>query len=141
MITRLLLSAFWFTGGGAAIGVQAACWPGFIQSEWFDEQVREIRFADGARALLNAPHPLRFRKDRTTLLIVYATPNGSSVEQTLGCRQTEDLDWHYDIQQVAAQVRRWRAANAEENIVLACIQSDVRSWPAWRQTHQNAPRF
>jgi len=34
--------------------------------------------------------------------------NGNSIEQTLGCAMRRDLDWHYDIQHVAAQVRQLR---------------------------------
>ncbi|MBN1852155.1 MAG: hypothetical protein JW829_05495 [Pirellulales bacterium] len=135
----LLYACFWIAGGGPAIGEETICWPGFIQSDWFDEQVREIRFADGARAIVNAPMPHRFRDRGTAQLIVYATPNGNSAEQTLGCRLSEAVDWHFDIQHVAAQVRQWRAKNPEENIVLAVIQSDIRSWPTWRSSHQNAP--
>jgi len=119
--------------GDAAIVAEDECWPGFVASGQFGEQVREIRFAEDARAIVVAPLPERFDARRPTLLVLYATPNGNTIEQTLGCRAAEGLDWHFDIQHAAAQVRRLREINTRENIVLVCLQPDNRSWPTWRR--------
>jgi hypothetical protein len=118
-----------------ASGESGNCWPGFVQAPQFAEQVREIRFASEARAIIVAPDSDHFRNDRPTQLVIYATPNGNTIEQTLGCRAAAGLDWHFDIQHVAAQVRQWRAVHTSENVALACVQANVRSWPAWRQTY------
>jgi hypothetical protein len=90
------------------------------------------------------------------LLVIYATPNGNTIEQTLGCagaeRETpgqaggtvrrpdasEGRDWHFDIQHVAAQVRRLREVDADEDIVLAVVQAPKLAWPAFRQAEKNA---
>jgi hypothetical protein len=113
-----------------------SCWPGYVPSPEFAEQTREIRFADQARAIVNTPLPHLFERNRPTQLVFYATPNGNSVEQTLGCKQSEGLDWHFDIQHVMAQVRTFRAICPSRNIVLACIQANNRSWPTWRRQRE-----
>ncbi|MBM3458303.1 MAG: hypothetical protein FJX77_07200, partial [Armatimonadetes bacterium] len=111
--------------------------PGFSPSAWFGEQIREFRPIPQTRAVLLAPgSPLPGRPNR---LIVYFTPNGNTVEQTLGCRPGPGLDWRFDIQHVAAQVRRWRELDRRKNLYLACVEAEGLSWPAWRQAHSNAP--
>lgn len=78
-----------------------------------------------------------------TVLIVYATPNGSTVEQTLGGRAADEaapLDWRFDIQHIAAQTRRLREVDRRENIALAVVQPARRSWPAFRTAHADAPQ-
>ena len=72
------------------------------------------------------------------LLVIYATPNGNTIEQTLGCAMAEGRDWHFDIQNVAAQIRRLREISADEDIVLAVVQSPKLAWPAFRQSEKNA---
>ncbi|HND55286.1 MAG TPA: hypothetical protein PLV92_22890, partial [Pirellulaceae bacterium] len=70
-------------------------------------------------------------------LVVYATPNGNSIEQTLGRESAPGLDWHFDIQHVAAQIRHVRharlarAALLERQIVLAVVESPKLSWPTF----------
>src|SRR5688572_7541191 len=111
----------------------AADLPGFRSSPWFDERVREEWLAEGVRAVANAP--AGFDSKKPTRLVVYATPNGNSIEQTLGCAAAPGLDWHFDIQHVAAQVRQLRAQSPAENVVLACVEPDGLSWPAWKRKH------
>ena len=110
----------------------AAPLTGFRAGAWFDEQVRE-RWLDGnVRVIVNAARD--HDPKRPTRLVIYATPNGNTIEQTLGSAKVEGLDWHFDIQHVAAQVRRLRNLTKDENIVLACIEAEGLSWPAWRRT-------
>jgi len=42
------------------------------------------------------------------MLILYALPNGNTIEQTKGRRVAEGLDWHFGIQHIAAQTRYLR---------------------------------
>src|SRR5262249_17147344 len=109
---------------------------GMRRSPWFGEQVREEWLEGDVRVLLNAPRAMDPRE--RTRLIIYATPNGNTIEQTLGCAKVDGLDWHFDIQHVAAQVRRLREVLPKEEIVIACVEADGLSWPAWRKTHQDA---
>jgi len=90
--------------------------------------------------VVNAPGEMD--RKRPTLLIVYATPNGNTIEQTLGSALADGTDWHFDIQHVAAQVRRLREVTPGANVVLAVVEAEGLSWPAWRQKHaDNAARI
>ncbi len=60
---------------------------------------------------------------KPTRLILYATPNGNTIEQTLGCALSPGIDWHFDIQHASAQVRILRPLRPEENLVLACVEA------------------
>jgi hypothetical protein len=127
---------------GLVVGYQAqrsagAELAGFEKS-YFDEQVCQMRVEPGVRVVINAPKAADYDADRPTLLVFYAIPNGNSIEQTLGCKLTPGMDWHFDIQHVAAQIRRLREVDHGENIVLACIEVDGKSWPSWRAGHANA---
>jgi hypothetical protein len=104
--------------------------PGFERSELFGEQNHWSRLPSGVRVLVNAPLQLG---DKPRLLVVYATPNGNTVEQTLGCAKAEGLDYRFDIQHVAAQVRRLRAVDTSRDIVLAVVQPPQVAWPAYRR--------
>jgi hypothetical protein len=130
-VSALLLTAF----GDAATPVKELL-PGFRRSPWFGEQVKEQWIEVDVRVLVNVPAD--FDQARPTRLIVYATPNGNTIEQTLGRGTAPGLDWHFDIQHVAAQVRRFRELTPKENIVLACVQAEGFSWPAWRTAHTDA---
>ena len=63
------------------------------------------------------------------------SPNGNTIEQTLGCAAIPGLDWHLDIQHVAAQVRRLRELTPTENVVLAVVEAEGLAWPTWRAKH------
>jgi hypothetical protein len=110
---------------------------GFRKSAWFDEQVREQGVGHGVRALANAP--ARFDPKKPTRLVIYATPNGNTIEQTLGCAPDDGVDWHFDIQHVAAQVRRLREVSPNENVVLVCVEAEGLSWPGWKRRYTDAP--
>src|SRR5262245_9451451 len=105
--------------------------PGFRRSAWFDEQVWEAWVETEVRVLVNAPPAMQ--SDRPIHLVLFATPNGNTIEQTLGCVTKAPLDWHFDIQHVAAQIRRLCEVSPEENIVLACFEAEGLSWPTWRR--------
>jgi hypothetical protein len=117
--------------------LSAAELPRFRRTPWFDEQVREEWVSDGVRVLANAAKD--HDPKRPTRLVLYATPNGNSIEQTLGCAKADGLDWHFDIQHVAAQVRTLRALTPTENVVLACTEAEGLSWPAWKKKQTDGP--
>jgi len=109
---------------------------GFHRSPWFGEEVREQWIEGDVRVVINLPE--KFDTKRTTKLVIFATPNGNTIENTLGCAKMEGLDWHFDIQHVAAQVRCVRELRPIDNYVLACIEAEGLSWPAWRKKHHDA---
>ena len=112
--------------------------PEFRKSAWFGEQVREQWFAEGIRVLVNAPG--NFDGKKPARLILFATPNGNTLEQTLGCITEGKTDWHFDIQHIAAQVRRFREVEGDTQIVLACLEAEGLSWPAWKKNRKDGPK-
>ena len=97
--------------------------PEFQASPWFHEQTRWETTPDGVRVFANAPASVDPAKP--TLVVFYATPNGNTIEQTLGCKAAKGLDWHYDIQHIAAQMRKLRDLDQRTNIALVVVQPQV----------------
>lgn len=108
----------------------------------FNEIASMHQLADGVRVVINSPVDGRSNSVSGCLLI-YATPNGNTIEQTLGRLPKGTNEWRYDIQHVAAQTRFLRSQTADRRLVLACVGNDQQSWPAWRGRHgdQGIPRL
>ena len=85
MATRISLWTLFFLWAAPTAAGSQPLWPGFQRTAEFDEQVRWSRLDSGVRVMLNAP--LKQRADKR-LLVIFATPNGNTVEQTLGCAAT-----------------------------------------------------
>jgi hypothetical protein len=109
--------------------------PGFALAPQFAEQERWTWLDSGIRLYVNAPRDVP-AGGRT--LVVYATPNGCTIEQTLGCAPAEGLSWRFDIQHVAGQMRRMREVDPAMNLVLAVAQPPRLAWPAFRQAEKEA---
>jgi hypothetical protein len=108
------------------------------RSPWFDEYSFTTTIEPQVRIHISAPASTVGKPLRGTRLIVFALPNGNTVEQTLGCEMKEGLDWHYDIQHVAAQVRLLQGIMPEERIVLICAEAPGLSWPSFRKNVPDA---
>ncbi len=114
------------------VRINAQLLPGFKLSGYFGEQ--QLLIEDSAREtriLINAPEHGFKEKDRV-MLIFYALPNGSTIEQTIGKTLKKGDDWHYDIQHIGAQTRLLRGILKERTIVIAYLESKQKSWPAWK---------
>lgn len=136
-LTFHLLLAFSFVFTSAGLETYAETWPGFEESPHFGEQTKQMHFDSGVSLRIIAPQPGRIDLTKPARVIFFATPNGNTVDQTLGYRMAEGIDWHYDIQHIAAQHRTYQQANERENLVLVCLQADIRSWPSWRSKNEN----
>jgi hypothetical protein len=134
VIPRLLFATI-LVGLSTAAPAAGGVWPGFEASPYFDEQVREMRIEPGVRLIITAPGVSDIDPARPSRVVFFATPNGNTIEQTLGCRMADGLDWHYDIQHIAAQHRKLREVNTRENLVLVCLEAGGLSWPRWRAQH------
>jgi hypothetical protein len=110
--------------------------PAFEAGRYFGERVRWATIDPGIRLYVNAPGAMSAQKP--LLLVLYATPNGSTIEQTLGCAKGEGVGWRYDVQHVAAQVRRFREIEPQRSVVLAVTEAPGKSWPAFRQSRADA---
>ena len=113
--------------------------PQFQPAPLFDEQIRSQQLADGVRIFFNAPKMID--RSRPTRLIIYALPNGSNIEETLGATLVAGLSARHDIQHIAAQTRVLRKVNDEENIVLVLVEADGKAWPAWRAKRPDNARL
>jgi hypothetical protein len=133
---RILLLGLILSASGSSLTASEI--PEFRKSAWFGEQVREQWFGEGIRVLVNAPG--NFDSKKPTRLVLFATPNGNSIEQTLGCVTEGKTDWRFDIQHIAAQVRRLREVDGDTQIVLACLEAEGLSWPAWKKNHPDGPK-
>lgn len=112
--------------------------PGFERSRHFDEQVRTYTFESGIAVHINAPASAAFDSSKPTRLVLYALPNGNTTAQTIGKQRQPDVDWHFFIQHIGAQTRRLREVVKAENLVVAYLEADTRSWPTWRQKHPDS---
>jgi len=108
------------------------------RSAQFEETFFTATIESKVRIHVNAPLDENGEPARATRLIVFALPNGNTLEQSLGCQMKQGLDWHYDIQHVAAQIRLLRSITPNERIVLVCAEAPGLSWPTFRKNEPQA---
>ena len=94
----------------------------------------------GVRIHINTPSLESFQ-GRKLLLLLYALPNGNTIEQTVGKILNPGDDWHFNIQHIGAQVRFVRQALPEYAVVIAYFENDLKSWPTWRRNHGDKAIF
>jgi hypothetical protein len=100
------------------------------------EVVDELRLDRGVRVVINRPDKPQSKR---ILLILYALPNGNTIEQTIGRMLKPGDDWHFDIQHIGAQTRLVRELLKDQCVVVAYLENELRSWPAWRKAHGDVP--
>jgi len=90
------------------------------------------------RVVVVAPPAADSDPGKPTRLLLYALPNGNTIEQTFGRRLKEGVDWHYGIQHIGAQTRRLRETVRDWNIVVAYLEAPSLSWPHWTKTREGS---
>ena len=91
--------------------------------------------------LINLPDSIqRLSKQKKTLLVFYALPNGNSIEWTMGKLVQANDDWHYDIQHIAAQTRWLREVMKDYHVIVAYMANEQKSWPAWKKQQFDGPK-
>ena len=90
-------------------------------------------FNPDTRVLINSPK--NNESNKPVLLILYALPNGNTIEMTAGKKISNSDDWHYDIQHIAAQTRFLRNTLHDYTIIIAYLENSLKSWPAWRKKY------
>jgi hypothetical protein len=98
----------------------------------------ELHPLPDVRVVLNVPGEEPLPPGRPVQLVLYALPNGNTVEWTEGRRRQPGDDWHFDLQHIAAQMRWVRAADTNQAWVVAYLETAEKSWPAWRRRHADA---
>ncbi|MCC6548418.1 hypothetical protein IT570_14770 [Candidatus Sumerlaeota bacterium] len=136
-LMALLISSCAHKAQHASEAQVAPPFPGFSKSTHFDEQVLSYRFEPGVSVLINAPAAKKFDAGKPTELILYATPNGNTIDQTFGRKLGPGDDWHFDIQHIGAQTRMLRERMTDRNLIVAYLEADGKSWPAWRKAHED----
>lgn len=107
---------------------------GFTATERFHEQELWIKNEPkDVTICINAP--LHFNKKGNTYLILFALPNGNSIEWTKGKKMKAGDDWHFDIQHIGAQTRFVRNLDKRNNYIVAYLMAEQKSWPAWKRAN------
>jgi len=101
----------------------------------FGERVASFVFEPEVKIQINVPAAKDFAPNKPVLLIFYALPNGNSIAQTIGHQLQQGDDWHFGIQQIGAQTRFLRGLITNRAIVVAYLEAESKSWPAWRKKH------
>jgi hypothetical protein len=140
MLHRTLLHylSAWLVIAAVACRVSTGEAPDWSPSPWFEEHSFTSTLPNGVRFHVNAPLDSAGEPAKATRLIIYALPAGNTIEQTLGAAMKPGLDWHYDIQHVAAQTRLLRSLDPNERIVLICAEAPKRYWGGFRQSVPDA---
>jgi len=104
----------------------------------YGEQESVMAYGNDVRIYINAPDADEFHDNRSTNIVIYALPNGNTIEQTAGKTMRPGDDWHYDIQHIAAQTRYLREQKLGYNLVVAYLECSQKSWPAWKRANQDS---
>jgi hypothetical protein len=110
---------------------------GFSNSPYFNEQILNFRYSPEVTIQINAPSAKAFDINKPTEVILFALPNGNTIDETVGKILEPGDDWHYDIQHIGAQTRFLRQHDTTKNIVTAYLQTAQLSWPLWRSKYSN----
>ena len=94
-----------------------------------------IQFSMQRDVSITIDKPAEFKKSASTVIIMYALPNGNSTAQTMGKKMEPGDDWHFDIQHIKAQTAFIRQQWKEKNIVVAYLENEYKSWPSWKSKH------
>lgn len=110
---------------------------GFAETGSFHEQELWIKNEpEEVTICINAP--LHLNRKGKTYLVLFALPNGNSIEWTKGKKINVGDDWHFDIQHIAAQTRFVRDLDKKNNYIVVYLMTEQKSWPAWKRTIENS---
>ena len=109
--------------------------PGFLPGRYQGEQLLTYSPIPGIRVHLNAPSPEQFNPELPVCITIYALPNGSSIEETVGKSANREEEHRFDIQHIGAQTRYIRNRKPGYNLVVAYLENELKSWPAWKAKH------
>ena len=112
---------------------------GFVVSPYFDEQICLFNYEPEIRIFINAPPVELFDPNKPTEIVLFALPNGNTIEQTIGKNLNTGDDWHYDIQHIGAQARFLRNQSSENNLVIVYLETAQKSWTSWKAKYPNNP--
>ncbi len=103
-----------------------------LEEKPFTERTATLRLDPDLLAHFNMPDR-RLASQTNNLLIIYALPNGNTIEQTVGKHLQPGDDWRFDIQHIGAQTRFLRQVLSNDFVVIAYLENSLQSWPGWRK--------
>lgn len=109
----------------------------FFSRIGFSQTNTRMHFQFREDVIITVDWPVDFSSHKQTQLVLYALPNGNSIEQTMGKKMQEGDDWHFDIQHIAAQTNFIRDKIKSENIVVVYVENNYKSWPSYKTKHEN----
>ncbi|MGO8056334.1 hypothetical protein, partial [Rhizobium leguminosarum] len=74
-----------------------------------------IHFSMQGDVSITIDQPSSFKNGASTIIILYALPNGNSTAQTMGKKMQPGDDWHFDIQHIKAQTEFIRSEWKKKN--------------------------
>ncbi|MDQ6757219.1 MAG: hypothetical protein M3004_09820 [Bacteroidota bacterium] len=109
----------------------------FLSINCIAQQNRLQKFTMYGDVNITIDVPENYSSAQKTIIVLYALPNGNTTEQTMGKKIKEGDDWHFDIQHIKAQTHFIRNELKNENIVVAYLENNFKSWPSWKIKHEN----
>ena len=104
---------------------------GVVSTNGYGERNDVFTINPGVRVWINQPaEPDPVKPVR---LVLYALPNGNTIEWTIGKKPGAGDDWRFDIQHIGAQTRWLRAADTNVTWAVAYLEATNRAWPTWRR--------
>ncbi len=94
-----------------------------------------LHFSMQGDVSITIDQPPSFKKSASTVIILFALPNGNTTAQTMGKKMQPGDDWHFDIQHIKAQTEFIRNQWKKKNIVVVYLENDYKSWPSWKAKH------
>lgn len=107
----------------------------FSCSSQSKDSLRVFKLYDDVKITIDIP--VNYSSSKKTIVVFYVLPNGNTTEQTRGKKIKEGDDWHFDIQHIKAQTKFVRNELKKKNIVVAYLENELKSWPAWKTKHTN----
>lgn len=95
-----------------------------------------------SRVVINYPSEGQYRKGKPVRLILYALPNGNTIEETEG-RGGVLLpeEWRYNIQHIASQVRYLRENDKRFNYIVAYLEAAQKGWTLHAAEYPDSPEL
>lgn len=109
-------------------------------AQTYPEQIREfVNLIPESRILVNYPNPSSLMKGKRSRVILFALPNGNSIEQTAGKTLKTGDDWHFDIQHIAAQTRFLRQKDKSVNYIVVYLEASMKAWTSYAAKYTDSP--
>jgi hypothetical protein len=110
-------------------------WSLVTYGQFRDSALIWLSFGDEINVNIDCPEQATHMQKKPLILILYALPNGSNTEQTMGRKMSGNLDWKFDIQHIRAQTEFIRKADKSHRYAVAYLENRYLSWPHWKARH------